>query len=116
MNCAIQTIVCHNCRELYDAFTRVRKRAPNFAESKRLKKLFPGHITIPPMLLIQQVNREYSAEPRPRTPPPAMVWEKVKPTCPVSTLHDIEPWKDPGRCPRCGNFMEKNGYPFRLWD
>ena len=45
-----------------------------------------------------------------------LVWQKFKPACPVDTKHFVEPWKDPGRCPRCGNFMEKNGLPFRLWD
>ena len=65
------------------------------------------------MMLIQEVSREYSAAPRPRNPPPPTFWEDVKLICPISKLHEIEPWKDPGRCPRCGNFIEKNGYPFR---
>jgi hypothetical protein len=34
----------------------------------------------------------------------------------VEGKHQIESWRDPGRCPRCGNFMEKMGLPFRLWE
>ena len=87
VNCAIQTIVCHNCRELYDVFTKIRKRAPGYAESRRRRKLFPEAVVIPPMMLVQQVNREFQAGPRPRAAPPAMIWEKVKLSCPVSALH-----------------------------
>jgi len=45
-----------------------------------------------------------------------LVWQKFPPACPVGAKHLVEPWRDPGRCPRCGNFMEKNGLPFRRWD
>jgi hypothetical protein len=45
-----------------------------------------------------------------------LVWQKFKPACPVEPKRFIEPWNDPGRCPRCGNFMEKNGFPYRRWD
>lgn len=45
-----------------------------------------------------------------------LVWRDTKLICPVEADHFIEPWNDPGRCPRCGNFMERNGIPFRAWD
>lgn len=114
INCAVQTIACHDCREIFDVFTRLRRR--NSGAQAGRKKTFPEDIPIPPMMLVQQVYREFEAGPRPRVSPPATFWEKLKPACPVSERHRIEPWNDPGRCPRCGNFMEKNGYPYRMWD
>ena len=116
VNCVIQTILCRDCRELFDVFTRIRKRNSGLkTEAKRQKKLAEP-ISIPPMMLVQQVYREFQDQPRPRVPPPATYWEKMQWACPVSKLHRIEPWNNPGRCPRCGNFLEKNGYPFRLWE
>jgi hypothetical protein len=102
VHCEVQTVRCHDCRELYDVFTRRRRREN--AESKPVK--FPGFFRpeIPPVIL-----RDGSKSRR-------LVWQKFSPACPVNAKHFVEPWKDPGRCPRCGNFMEKNGLPFRLWD
>jgi hypothetical protein len=117
VNCVVQTIVCHDCRALFDVFTQIRRRnSGGKTDSKRRKQLFPENIPIPPMMLVEDVCREFQGEPHPRISPPVTYWEKMKPACPVSKLHRVEPWKDPGRCPRCGNFLEKSGYPFRIWD
>jgi len=45
-----------------------------------------------------------------------LVWHDSEIACPVDPKHTVEAWKDPGRCPRCGNFLDKNGFPFRAWD
>jgi len=45
-----------------------------------------------------------------------LVWRESELACPVEAEHVVEPWNDPGRCPRCGNFMEKGGFPYRAWD
>jgi len=107
LHCEVQTVVCRDCRELFDVFTRVRRRAD---EVEKIK--FPGFFRpeIPPVIL-----NESSFNPR-RSPARQLVWNKFAPVCPVDPKHFVEPWKDPGRCPRCGNFLEKNGLPFRLWD
>ena len=97
VDCAVQTIVCRDCRELFDVFTRVRRRATI------IEKLKPLHPEIPPRQL--------------RTVPPQPPgWNDIPLACPVSALHRIETWKDPGRCPRCGCYLEKNGLPYRVWD
>jgi hypothetical protein len=36
--------------------------------------------------------------------------------CPVSKNHSVHAWNDPGKCPRCGAFLEKSSLPYRLWD
>ena len=106
-HCEIQTVICHDCRELYDVFTRQRRRV----DSVDLVR-FPGFYRpeIPPAIL-----GESSVNPA-AEPPPQLVWRDLPLACPMDPKHAVEPWKDPGRCPRCGNFLEKNGFPFRIWD
>jgi hypothetical protein len=108
-HCEVQTIVCRDCRELSDVATRVQKRAPEkeIISDKFLRALRPE---IPPVVLQNGSFHQLNAPMRP------LVWHEFKLACPVNPKHFVEPWNDPGRCPRCGNFMEKNGWPFRLWD
>ena len=101
LHCEVQTVVCRDCRELLDIFTKVRRR-----EGVVEKVKFPGFFRpeIPPVIL-----RDGTANRR-------LVWQKFPPTCPVAAKHFVEAWKDPGRCPRCGNFMERGGMPTKIWD
>lgn len=101
MHCEVQTVVCRDCRELYDVFTKLRRREDDPGKPPK----FPGFFRpeIPPVIL-----RDGKAG--------RLVWLKFPPSCPVEPKHQVEAWNDPGRCPRCGNFMEKNGIAFRLWD
>jgi hypothetical protein len=73
---------------------------------------FPGFYRpeIPPVVLRGSSVNPKRGQPRP------LVWRKFKLACPVEPKHFVEAWNDPGRCPRCGNFLEKSGLPFRLWD
>jgi len=73
---------------------------------------FPGfhRADIPPVIL-----GESSINPWPEPPAP-LIWHTTKLACPAELDHFVEPWNDPGRCPRCGNFMERSGFPFRAWD
>lgn len=97
MDCEVQTVVCHDCRELFDVFTRVRRQAAP------VDKFKSSRLEIPPVAL-------------PGSSAHKSGWQQCKPVCPVNPKHSVESWKDPGRCPHCGNFMEKNGLPFRVWD
>jgi len=106
-HCEIQTVVCRDCRHLFDVFVRQRRRA-DAADLVR----FPGFYRpeIPPVIL-----GDSSVNPG-AVRPARLIWRDLKLACPVDAAHFVEPWRDPGRCPRCGNFLEKNGMPFRLWD
>lgn len=101
VHCEVQTVVCRDCRELIDVFIKVRRRADASSAIK-----FPGFFRpeIPPVVLL-----EGPAGAR-------LMWQTFSPACPAGSKHFVEMWNDPGRCPRCGCFMEKNGLPFRLWD
>jgi hypothetical protein len=43
-------------------------------------------------------------------------WVQYKIACPISTRHRIRPWKQPGKCPKCGVFLDGSGTPFKAWD
>ena len=116
LNCFVQTIVCHDCRELYDAVTRVR--APGASEDKtRLNG---------PLLRRPQAP----ARPSPADTPPSFQsvlnhlayvamrrfqWRDFSLRCPLSSLHRVQPWNDPDKCPRCGAYLEKSAVPYRIW-
>lgn len=97
LDCEVQTIACRDCRELFDVFMRVRRQA---ATAGRFKS---RHLEIPPVALSGSPARQAG-------------WQKFELACPVDVKHHVEAWNDPARCPRCGNYLEKNGFPFRVWD
>jgi hypothetical protein len=97
LDCDIQTVACRDCKELFDVFTRVRRQSTPVGKFKALNP------EIPPAALAGSPAQDRD-------------WQKLAPACPHGPKHRVEPWKDPGRCPRCGNFMAKNGLPFRVWD
>ena len=97
VDCDVQTVVCRDCRELFDVYTRVRRLSSPMGKFKLL------NLEIPPAALVGSPARKKD-------------WEKLSPACPRSGKHRVEAWRDPGRCPRCGNYMGKNGLAFRVWD
>jgi len=122
-NCAVQTVVCLDCRRLFDVFTRLRLRGseeePPAASAKKTKSgrgLLPTGVMIPPFWLVDNPWSVFSPGRRSSAPPRQRHWAELKPVCPVAGFHRIKIWNAPGRCPRCGNYIEKNGFPFRLWD
>ena len=107
LHCEIQTVSCRDCRQLFDVYLKVRRPAGAGAKIK-----FPGFFRpeIPPVVLRESTSRPAAG------PPAKLVWQKFVAQCPVEPKHLVTPWNDPGRCPRCGCFMEKGGFPFRSWD
>src|ERR1039457_2321081 len=59
VNCAVQTIVCLDCRRLFDVFTRLRLReaeeepVPAGVKTKSSRKLLPTGAVIPPFRLVE---------------------------------------------------------------
>ncbi|HWQ92067.1 MAG TPA: hypothetical protein VN673_10375 [Clostridia bacterium] len=109
----MQTIACQDCKQLYDAVTqlkvpdegpleRQRKSLEMLACNSLRKTAAPSFAAAASLLTFRGLRR--------------FKWLKFKPQCPVSVLHRIEEWKDPGRCPRCGLHLEKSVLPFRIWD
>ena len=92
-----QTIVCEDCKELQDAVTALRVRDTD-ANPPQSAPLFADVVNR--LFLTGQTH-----------------WQKFEPACSVSPQHGrIKLWKQPGKCPRCGAFMEPAGIPLRQWD
>jgi hypothetical protein len=129
LNCAVQTILCVDCHQLYDVFTRLRrcadkgepedkdKPSPTNNHPRATRSLLPPGIIIPPLWLVENVWSIFSPKKsRPQGPTRQWRWEDVKPACPVAGSHRVKIWNAPGRCPRCGSFLEKTAFAYRLWD
>jgi predicted RNA-binding Zn-ribbon protein involved in translation (DUF1610 family) len=102
IHCEVQTVLCQDCRELLDVYTRLRRDDLSVGRPPK----FPGFSRpeVPPVILADGTGKR------------RLVWEKFKLSCPVNPKHQVELWNEPGRCPRCGNYMEKNGIPFKVWE
>ncbi|HOX56912.1 MAG TPA: hypothetical protein P5205_11995 [Candidatus Paceibacterota bacterium] len=112
---SVQTILCRECRELYDAVTRLKVPAETagWGNFGRLSKArLPGvrpTLRTPPTFQAA-LNRLLPAEAK------HYQWLNFKPQCPVSAVHRVRGWNDPDKCPKCGSFLEKSALPYRVWD
>ncbi len=113
----VSTIVCRDCKELYDAVTRLR-----WPEET------PRILMANPFQLHRRARQHHHQAPR--TPPSFQAalnrlrlsgatrtrWLRFPLLCPVSPRHRVQNWNDPDKCPRCGIFLEKSALPYRIWD
>ena len=115
--CFVQTIVCKDCKELYDAVVRVK--AAEF-EPADLRKRAVG-----------PQGPKLGTQPRRPAAPPAFQsvlnrlalpgakwyrWMDFNLRCPKSATHRIEIWNELDPCPRCGVCLEKHPLAYRIWD
>jgi hypothetical protein len=107
----VQTTACRDCRMLFDSVVRLRipdtglKLSSDF-QRQRLRKAeqemapkFDAVVNLLPPVGVERFK-----------------WTAFKIRCPVSPAHRVRVWNEPGKCPRCGNYMEKNALPFRYWE
>jgi len=118
VNCWVQTILCRDCKALYDAVTRLRVpdesplqsswrnlfglRRQSFAKAQGETWSAPSFQAVLNQLPPKGVRR--------------FKWVQFKPRCPVSWIHKVEVWNEPNQCPKCGLHMDKTVLPYRLWD
>jgi hypothetical protein len=117
LDLCVETVACRECRALFDAVTRVR--VPSEGQSGtglscagfRLARGFNGPRSFngPPQFFGALNRLSYTGA-------HGFKWMEFKVQCPVSRLHHVRSWRDPGHCPRCGIFMDKNAVPYRIWD
>lgn len=109
----VQTIVCHDCKELYDAVTRIR--VPDRSSDGSAKQLqrrlqaFQEGLKRPPTFAGALNRLALNGAQRFR-------WVQFPVQCPVASFHRVRPWIDPDKCPRCGIYLDKNTLPYRIWD
>jgi len=106
----VQTVLCRDCKELYDAVTRFR--VPENTASKPNSSLavsLRARTACPPTLQFALNRLRYTGVKR-------FKWVTFEPQCPASPSHRIRLWNDPDRCPKCGIYLEKSALPYRLWE
>jgi hypothetical protein len=111
----VQTVACLDCKQLYDAVTRLRIPA----ELRAQKLCFS-----PDRSQLARANKSQATPPTfqaalnrlPFKGVPKYQWLRFKTQCPVSSGHRVQDWNEPDKCPRCGLFMEKNVLPYRIWE
>ena len=95
---SVQTILCRDCRELYDAVVRLRvlDELGGWGDWGRLRKSGRPRaqvsMTEPPVFQAA-LNR------LPPTGPGRFKWLAFKPQCPFSTIHRVRSWTDSGPMP-----------------
>ena len=105
---AVQTAVCRDCRSLFDSVVRLRIPDLGLRIPSEFQRLSPRKAEAPPTF--ESVLT--------RLPPTGIKfkWADFKVRCPIFWTHRVQAWNDPGKCPRCGAYMEKNALPFRYWE
>jgi len=110
----VQTIHCLDCRELHDAVTelKVLASAPEKPQRWKLKPtpFDSGPSDEKPPAFATALNYLVVGSGK------HFRWIKYKPACPVAARHRIRVWKQPGKCPKCGVFLDGSGTPFKVWD
>ena len=111
----VQTILCRDCKELYDAVTRLKvaEETGGLGIFGSFRKVRTGkvqaRIASPPAF--QTVLN--------RLPPRGakrLAWLPFEIRCPISAVHRVRSWNHPDRCPKCGLHLDKSALPYRLWD
>jgi hypothetical protein len=114
LNFFVQTIVCEDCKALYDAVTRFR--VPQESNGMKFSFGLNG--------LRHSLQQRNAAAPSfqsamnrlPYKSVPRYKWLHFKPQCPVSPVHRVQSWSENDKCPRCGLFLDKNALPSRIWE
>jgi hypothetical protein len=105
----VQTIVCKDCKELYDVLTRMRI-ADSQATLQRSGLLArTGVPRRPPTFRAALSRLPLAGVHRSR-------WVQFPLQCPVSPSHRVQRWNEPAKCPHCAVYLEKNALPYRIWD
>ncbi len=112
INVCVETIVCRDCKELYDAVVRLKVPAGTSvnANGSRFGSANAWVAGKHPPTFLAALNRLTVNGGRP------FKWVQFPLQCPVIPFHRVQAWSDPDRCPRCGIYLDKNVLPFRIWD
>jgi len=113
LHMSVQTILCEECKELYDAVTRLRLL-------DGCRPMMHGALSTEaiasPADLKQAPSFQWALNRLRYTGEKVSDWLKFPLKCPVSSFHKIRVWNDPDKCPRCGVYLERAALAYRIWD
>jgi hypothetical protein len=111
-NFHVQTVLCRDCKALYDAVVRLRisdtpgstgiSCFPGAALRKQITGGAPAFESVLKRLLYVEGRQ--------------LRWTQFSVRCPVSATHKVRLWNEPDKCPKCGIYLEKSALPFRIWE
>jgi len=114
---AVRTIACLDCKELYDAVTDLKLELPRAPgpgcgalKTSRMALAGTTRILPSPPTFLAALDR------LPPGSAKGFQWVRFKTVCPVVARHRTRAWNSPGKCPKCGFFLEQCAIPFRIWD
>jgi hypothetical protein len=122
MHCFTRTIHCLDCQDLFDVVTHLRqKRLGAFGLRKGVGLVnqapkswlpLPLHTTCSGLVRKRDVRLTGKVLPAGRF----ARWLEFHLQCPNGKRHRIQDWTAPGRCPRCGTFLDQTVVHYRIWD
>jgi hypothetical protein len=115
LNFFVQTILCQDCKELYDAV--IRMKLPDETGSNLLRN--NGGFNRFRTRLWSRTNPPSFQAALSRLLYPGVAhfrWKSFRLQCPVASYHRVESWNEPDKCPRCGLYLDRNVLPYRIWD
>ena len=114
---AVQTIVCLDCKELHDAVTELRIAAAPpavlTAGTALLRRQKPVGVR---KKILRPPTFQFALNRLLLTGAKQFRWLNFDAMCPISPRHRFQKWNWPGKCPKCGLFLEQSAIPFRIWD
>ena len=124
LDCFAHSMVCHDCRRIFDAVTHVRlppgsrpRRKDGLSMLKRPRAVSDLKLNLPDHLHVtKQVINEQPILPEPLLAGSASRWVELAVRCPSSAIHRIEEWRSPWRCPICQSCLDKSFVPYRIWE
>jgi hypothetical protein len=112
LHLAVQTVLCRDCKELYDAVTQIRVLDGSRMTLHGMLSTatpFNNQLKRAPSFNWALNRLRYTGE-------KLSDWVKFPLQCPVASFHKVRAWNNPDRCPRCGVFLERSALAFRVWD
>jgi hypothetical protein len=107
--CRVQTFRCRDCSALLDLPIRVRAAGPDTPGPAGLGRPVAWQDQLRQRFMNWHLQLPIGVAAKDR-------WVTLKPRCPVSSFHRIEPWTHPGRCPRCEVHLDRTVMPYRIWE
>lgn len=110
----VRTIVCNDCRALYDAV--VRWRVVQEKNQGLANALTGWRLKAPARRRAPTFEGALSRLPLKAGVDGRLKWVSFKVHCPKSPAHKVELWEPSGKCPRCGTVLDRAALAYRIWE
>ncbi|MGB1054453.1 MAG: hypothetical protein ACPHDL_01575 [Limisphaerales bacterium] len=123
------TIDCRHCRRLFDVLSKIELLRPIservFRPSTSLAWTLPPsrwsqveqHMGLVTGSLTRKRDFRYRLKAHtPLVKRPTQTIYQLVIECPRKASHPVRKWQEPGRCPKCADYLQRGAMPYREWD